>query len=157
MNDTAGLVAILVRAIRATRVLEIGTGAATSGLLIADALPATGMLITLERDAAVATQARHAFAAAGHAHKASVMIGDASRFLHKISGPFDLIVQDSDVTAYGALHDRLVRLLGPSATLVTHNMSAAGDYNEVLAADARLTTIVLNLGAGVAISVRRQD
>lgn len=154
MSEIARLVGMVVRATGATRVLEIGTGHGTSAAAIAEALPASGVLISLERDAAAATAARNALASAGYGDKVSVMIGDAKRYLHKIAGPFDIVVNDSDVTQYEALHDRLVQLLAPAATLITHNTTSAGRYNEVLAADRRLTTVVLNIGEGVAISVK---
>jgi caffeoyl-CoA O-methyltransferase len=156
-SDLSRLLGMFVRAVDATRVLEIGTGAGASGLAIAEALPSDGMLITLERDAAHAAAARQAFATAGYAHKVSVMIGDASRYLHKIAGPFDLVFQDGDVAQYAALHERIVGLLAPGGTLITHNISEAASYNEMLAADQRLNTATLNIGNGVAVSVRRKD
>lgn len=156
MSEAATLLGIFVRAVRAARVLEIGTGDGTSGLAIAEALPDGGMLISLERDAATAARARHAFAAAGHADRVSVMIGEASRYLHKIAGPFDVIFNDGDAAQFERLHERLVALLAPGGTLVTHNITEARGYNGVLAADARLNTVMLPLNNGVAISVLRK-
>jgi caffeoyl-CoA O-methyltransferase len=113
------------------------------------------MLITLERDAAAAALARQAFAASGHAHNVSVMIGDAARYLHKLSGPFELIFQDAEPVSYEGLHDRVVRLLATSGTLVTHRVTANDKYNEILRRDPRLRTVVLNLAEGIALSVRK--
>jgi caffeoyl-CoA O-methyltransferase len=154
MTAVARLVSMFVRATRAQRVLEVGTGAGTTARLIAEALPPDGMLITVERDRDTAAAARQALAEAGQSHKVSVMIGDAAHYLHKLAGPFDLVLQDGDVAQYAALHDRLVELLAPSGTLITHNTAHAGDYNKVLAADLRLTTRALNVGEGVAVSVK---
>lgn len=151
----AGLLDVLIRATQAGRVLEIGTGRGASALEIAAALPAGGRLITLERDAAAAVDARAAFAAAGVDRIVTLMIGDAVRYLHKIAGPFDLILQDSDPAIYSSLHEKLVPLLGPAGTLLTRNASAASGYNELLAADARLTTAFLHLDEGLALSVKR--
>ena len=44
------------------------------------------------------------------ADRASVMVGDASRLVAKVSGPFDLIFQDGDRQLYGPLLDRLIAL-----------------------------------------------
>ncbi len=150
-----GLLDILIRATQAGRVLEIGTGSGASGLVIAAALPAEGRLITLERDATAAMEARTAFARAGFDRIVTVMIGDAARYLHKIAGPFDLIFQDSDPSQYSSLHEKLVTLLRPAGTLLTRNVAAAGGYNELLAADSRLTTAFLRLDDGLALSVKR--
>jgi len=153
----AGLLEVLIRATRAVRILEIGAGSGASGLEIATALPPDGRLITLERDAATGLRARAAFAAAGFDRQVTVMIGDAVRYLHKIAGPFDLILQDSEPSQYGTLHDKLVPLLGPGGLLVTRGAAAAADYNKLLAADARLTTAFLTIEEGLALSVKRLD
>ena len=156
-RDMTGLLDILIRATQASRVLEIGTGRGASALEIAAALPPGGTLITLERDTAAAMDARAACAAAGVDRIVLVMIGDAARYLHKIAGPFDLILQDSDPAQYSSLHEKLVPLLGPAGTLLTRNLAAAGGYNELLAADARLTTAFLHLDDGLALSVKRLE
>jgi caffeoyl-CoA O-methyltransferase len=157
MEDMAGILDVMIRATRARRVLEIGTGGGASGREIAAALPLDGRLITLERDAETGAQARRAFAAAGFDRRVTVMIGDAARYLHKIAGPFDLIVQDGDPSQYSTLHDKLVALLGSGGLLVTRGLAAAGGYNEWLAADPRLTTTLLSIEEGLALSVKRLD
>lgn len=157
MGDMASLLDVLIRATRAGRVLEIGTGSGASGLEIVAALPPDGWLITVERDAAAAMQARAAFAAAGFDGRVTVMIGDVARYLNKIAGPFDLILQDSEASQYGTLHEKLVALLGPGGLLVTRGIAAAGDYNKLLGADARLTTAFLDIDEGLALSVKRLD
>lgn len=153
----AGLLGVLVAAAGATRVLEIGAGEGDSALDIVSALPAAGLLITIERNAVSASRLRTAFAAAGVSHQATVVMGDASRYLHKVSGPFDLIHQSGDSSQYDMLHERVLGLLRAGGTLVTRNTHAAEDYNKKLVSDPRLTTVSLDLGGGIAISVKRQD
>src|SRR5262245_59737475 len=114
----------------ATRVLELGTAIGYSSLWIATALPPGGMLITLERDVARADIARNHFAAAGVADKISVVVGDATRYLHKVAGPFDLVFQDSNKQLYEAMLDRIVALLAPSAVLATDNVLWNGEVVE---------------------------
>jgi predicted O-methyltransferase YrrM len=173
--QSGALLHALTRASRAARVLEIGTAIGYSGLWIATALPADGMLITLERDRARAEIARAHFDAAGVSSRVTVMIGDATQYLHKIAGPFDLIFQDADKASYSPLLDRLIQLLRPGGVLVTDNVLWSGEvvpgfvnppkrsaadtaaiaaYNQNLAADARLYTTFLPIGDGVALSVK---
>ena len=173
--QTGALLHALTRAAQATRVLEIGTAIGYSGLWIATALPADGRLMTLERDAARAARAREHFAAAGVAEKVAVMVGDASRYLHKVAGPFDLIFQDGDKAQYTPMLDRLVELLRPGGMLVTDNVLWRGEvvpgyiddpkhnvddtaaiaaYNQRLAAEPRLYTTFLPVGDGAAISIK---
>ena len=173
--QTGALLHALVRAGRATRVLEIGTAIGYSALWMATALPAEGRLMTLERDAARAARAREHLAAAGVADKVSVVIGDATRYLHKVAGPFDLIFQDGDKTQYSPMLDRLVELLRPDGMLVTDNVLWSGEvvpgyieppnhdaedtraiatYNQRLAGDPRLMTTFLPVGDGVALAIK---
>ena len=174
--DTGALLHTLARGCGATRILEIGTCISYSTLWMATALPATGTLITMEYDAARAARARDHFAAAGYADRISVVVGDATRFLHKVAGPFDLIFQDSDKQLYEPMLDRLVELLRPGGLLVADNVlwngevipgfvrdkkysdtdtNAIIDFSRRVARDARLYTSFLQVGDGVSVSVKR--
>ena len=88
--ETGALLHALVRLSGARQVLEIGTAIGYSTLWIATALPADGQVISLERDAERAARARAHATAAGFGERIHVMIGDASRLLHKLAGPFDV-------------------------------------------------------------------
>lgn len=151
---TGELLHLLVRATRATRVLEIGTALGYSGLWIATALADDGLLISLERDEARAKRARAHFAAAGVERRTTVMIGDAHRYLHKIAGPFDLIFQDGDTAQYSPMLDRLAGLLRSGGLLVTAQIAHGADYGRRLAGDPRFHTTFLPLGDGVAVAWR---
>ena len=172
---TGALLHTLTRSSGATRVLEIGTAIGYSTVWMATALPASGLLVTLERDHARAATARGHIRDAGLDDRVNVMIGDADRYLHKLAGPFDLIFQDGDKTQYGPMLDRLVALLTPGGLLVTDNVLWSGEvvpgfvatpgepaadtaaiaaYNQRLSADPRLHTTWLPVGDGVAIAIK---
>ncbi len=172
---TGALLHALARTMRARQILEIGTAIGYSTLWLATALPADGMLLTMERDESRAARAREHAAAAGLAERVTVMVGDAARYLHKVAGPFDLVFQDGDKAQYEPMLDRLVALLRPGGALVTDNVLWQGEvvpgfvpkptrnaddtaaiaaYNRRLAADPRLFTTFLPVGDGVAVSVR---
>lgn len=99
------------------RVLEIGTGMGDATLALAAALPADGLLITMEADAARARRARQRFAGAGQADRISVIIGEPARFLHKLRGPFDIIYLNLPA-ALAPPRERMVSLLRPGGALV---------------------------------------
>jgi predicted O-methyltransferase YrrM len=105
----------------------------------------------------------------------SVIVGDADRFVHKVSGPFDLIFQDGDKRLYEPLLVTLIALLRPGGVLVTDNVLWDGEvvegfvdaprhdpasteairaYNRRLAMEPQLLTTFLPLGDGVALSIR---
>jgi predicted O-methyltransferase YrrM len=176
--DTGWLLHVLAVSAAPSRILEIGTGYGYSGIQLARALAPEGMLFTIERDPARAATARQHFERAGLAGRVSVMVGEAARLVHKVSGPFDLIVQDGGKDQYESVLDRLVGLLRPRGVLVSDNILWQGDvipgfraepvhaaestaiiarYSRRLAADARLATAFLPVGDGVAVSVRRDE
>jgi predicted O-methyltransferase YrrM len=172
---SARLLRGLTIATGARRVLEIGTAIGYSALWMAGAMPSGGMLITVEADAERAETARRNIDRAGLGAKVSVIVGDATRYLHKVAGPFDLIFQDSDKRKYEAMLDRLVELLRPGGVLVSDNVLWGGEvvegfiaeprhdardtvalrgYNERLARDSRILTTFLPVGDGLAVSVK---
>jgi predicted O-methyltransferase YrrM len=73
------------------------------------------MLITMEADPAVAAAARQRFAATGYGDRISVIVGETSRFLHKVGGPFDVISENR----HSAPRDRLLALLRAGGILIT--------------------------------------
>src|SRR5262252_2460031 len=91
--EVGALLQVLATSVGATRILEIGTAIGYSGVWLARALPANGVLLTMEMNGERAQQARENFAKAGVADRANVMVGDAARLIAKVSGPFDLIFQ----------------------------------------------------------------
>ena len=173
--ETARLLRALVIATGAKNILEIGTAIGYSAIWMAQAMPADGQLISMELSAERAATARVNLERAGLSPRVSVIVGDAMRFLHKVSGPFDLIFQDGDKSLYEKMLEPLVGLLRPGGVLVTDNVLWNGEvvegfvptptrdqasteairaYNARLAAEERLFTTFLPLGDGVALSVK---
>jgi predicted O-methyltransferase YrrM len=79
------LLRVLALSIGATRILEIGTAIGYSGIWLAGALPAGGMLFTMEMDPDRAREARENFARAGLTDRVNVIVGDAQRMAAKVS------------------------------------------------------------------------
>jgi len=99
------------------RILEIGTGDGDGTLALAATLAPDGLLITMEADATLAAAARQRCSNAGVSDRVSVIAGEPGRFLHKIRGPFDLIVQN-DPDDRDGLHERLIARLAPGGVLI---------------------------------------
>src|SRR6266542_6499309 len=125
--EVGALLRVLVIASGAKRILEIGTAIGYSGIWLAGALPADGMLLTMEKDPERARIARENFERSGFASRVNVMIGDAERSLAKLGGPFDVIFQDGDKHQYGPMLDRLIELLRPGGLLLTDNVLWNGE------------------------------
>ena len=159
----------------ARRVLEIGTADGRSALRLAQSLPEDGSLLSIEIDPRRAATARRRLEEAEFGERAHVIVGDPARMVHKVAGPFDVVVNAGDRRQFGTLLDRLLALLRPGGTLITANVLGAGevvpgfadppepptdetaavaDYNRRLAADPRLVTAFLPVGDGLAVSVK---
>ncbi|MGH9384422.1 MAG: O-methyltransferase [Vicinamibacterales bacterium] len=175
LADTGALLHALARACGARRILEIGTAIGYSTIWLASAMPDDGLMISMEMSADRAARARAHFVEAGLEGRVSVIVGDAAKYLHKVSGPFDVIFQDSDKQLYEPMLDRLVALLRPGGLLLTDNVLWSGEvipeyvsspkhdaadteaiaaYNRRLAADSRLFTTFVQVGDGLSISVK---
>lgn len=173
--ETARLLRGLVLATQATRVLEIGTAIGYSAVWMAQALPKGGTLISMELDPERAATARANITRAGLSDRVNVIVGDATRFLHKVAGPFDVIFQDGDKRLYTPMLDALIGHLRPGGVLVSDNVLWDGEviegfvetprrdaasalalreYNRRLAAEPSLLTTFLPMGDGVSLSVK---
>lgn len=88
--------AMLCRALRARRVVEVGTSFGVSTLYLADAVRANGggVVIGTEYEPAKAAAARATFQAAGVADLIDLREGDLRETLKVIEGPVDFVLMD---------------------------------------------------------------
>jgi predicted O-methyltransferase YrrM len=98
----AKAVALLLRLAGARKVVEVGTLAGYSALVMARALPEDGHVWTIEFDPKHAKVARENLAAAGFASKATVLEGAGLAVLPTLDplGPFDAVFVDADKRSY---------------------------------------------------------
>ncbi len=157
--ETGRLLAILVRAIRAGQILEIGTSNGYSTIWLAWAAGSTdGHVTTIERSANKIAMARTNLERAGVADRVTVREGVALDVLRGLRGPYDLIFLDADRPNYLAYLGRAIPLLRPGGLLVTDNVvSHANELREFLHAvqsDPALQTVILPLGNGQSLTYK---
>src|SRR5580704_15648402 len=117
---------LLVFAMQATSVLEIGTFTGYSSIAMAAGLPEGGSIISLEVDPHHATVSRGNIAAAGLESQISVIQGPALASLAELSGPFDLVFIDADKVSYDAYFEAVLPKLAPHGLIVLDNMLQSG-------------------------------
>ena len=100
----AKAVALLLKLALARKVVEVGTLAGYSALVMARALPPDGHLWTIEFDSKHARVARENLAAAGLTGKVTVLVGAGLDVLPALEkeGPFDAVFIDADKLNYDA-------------------------------------------------------
>ena len=124
------LLDVLVRAVGARRVLEIGTLGGYSTWWLAQALPADGTVVTLELDEHHAAVAQASLTAAGVGDRVDLHLGPATSSLDHLlaagAQPFDLVFVDADKQQLAAYLERAVALSRPGALLVVDNVVRDG-------------------------------
>ena len=157
------LLRMLAEMVGAKRILEIGTLGGYSAIHLARALPENGALISLELDERHADVARENVAEARLAKQIDVRVGDARELLAGMAengeGPFDLVFIDADKGGYPEYLGWALRLSRPGSLILGDNAIRGGsvldpgdessrairEFNEKLARDPRLTSLVLPL------------
>ena len=157
--DTGRLLWILVRALRATRILEVGTSNAYSTIWLADAARATGgRVVTLERDPGKIRLARENLERAGVAEWVDVREGPAAETLAALPGPFDLVFLDADRASYRTYLELAVPRLVPGGLLVADNVvshrSELEDFLARVKAHPELMSVTVPVGKGEEIAFK---
>lgn len=124
------LLMLLAQAIRARRILEVGTLGGYSAIWLARALPEDGRLVTLEADPDFAEVARANIARAGLGGKVEIRIGRAQDTMPGLidegAGPFDLIFIDADKPSTPDYFLWAVKLARRGALIVVDNVVREG-------------------------------
>ncbi|HSD22288.1 MAG TPA: O-methyltransferase, partial [Anaeromyxobacter sp.] len=127
---------VLARACAARRIVEIGTLGGYSGVCLARALPAGGLLHTFELHEKHAELARAAFALAGVAERVRLHLGPALDRLREVEedGPFDLVFVDADKGGYPAYLAWAEEHLRTGGLVLADNTFGFGHVHEPAAA-----------------------
>lgn len=127
--EVGRLLQILLVAIGARRVLEIGTLAGYSAIWIARALGSSGRLLTVEIDPARADLARSFLDRAGLAGIVEVRVGDAAETAAALvanNERFDAVFIDADKERYGTYLDLALALVRPGGLILADNAFWSG-------------------------------
>lgn len=161
--DTGALLNVLVKAMRARRVLEIGTSNGYSTIWLADAAAAIdGCVATVESSDFKAAMARSNFEKAGLSSLIALHAMDADAYLtQQPRNSFDFIFLDSDREQYVAWWFSLAEILAPGGLLVVDNaVSHAKEleaFTDIVQATRGFTTVLVPVGNGERIIFREID
>jgi len=158
----------------AKRVLEIGTLGGYSTIWLARALPADGVLISLELEAHHADVARSNVARAGLSDRVEIRTGSAAESLRAMiaagESEFDIVFIDADKPSYVEYLELSLQLVRPGGLILADNAlshnaitespeSPMHCYNAAVAAHPELESVIVpalkNGVDGLVISRRR--
>jgi caffeoyl-CoA O-methyltransferase len=156
---------MMAQLVHAKQVLEIGMFTGYSALCFAEALPADGRVITCEIDEESAALARTFLSRSPVGKKIEIRMGSALDTMRELSGPFDLIFIDADKVNYVNYFLRALDLISPQGVILIDNVLWNGDVlkhpppddrtaaiqelNRVVAADQRVTAVLVTIRDGV--------
>jgi predicted O-methyltransferase YrrM len=138
------LLFILATAMRATRVLEIGTLAGYSTIQLARAVGPGGQVVTLEYEPKHAEVARENLARAGVDDRVEVIVGAALDTLPTLAGrgeTYDLIFIDADKENNIAYVEWAIKLAAPGSIIVVDNIARSGRVLDPAADDLQARAV----------------
>jgi caffeoyl-CoA O-methyltransferase len=160
---------LLVRAMGARRVLEIGTFTGYSTLMLASGLPENGEVITCDIDRKATGIAQAFWDRSPFGKRITLEIGPALETLETLRAPFDLVFIDADKPNYIAYWEACVPKLRPCGILLADNVLWSGRvldpqeqddraiaaFNEHVSNDSRVDTVMLTVRDGITMACKR--
>jgi predicted O-methyltransferase YrrM len=126
--DTAEIVSILARSSGAKRVLEIGTSNGYSTIWLAASVgPEGGHVTSIERSPEKQRMARDNLLNVGLLGYVNLRLGDATKVIETLSGPFDFVFFDADRTSAPGQLTLLLSRLAPRALILADNVLSHPD------------------------------
>lgn len=175
-TQVQSLIKFLLAVHKPTSILEVGCAIGFSALLMSEYAPAGCHITTIEKYEKRIPIARENFRRAGKEGSITLLEGDASDILQELEGTYDLIFMDAAKGQYIHFLPDILRLLSVGGILLSDNVLQDGDVIESRFAVTRrnrtihsrmreylyelkhhpeLETVILPVGDGVTISVRK--
>jgi len=144
-------------------VLELGTYAGTSALMMAGALPQGARIVTCELSDDHADWAQAGIDASPYADRIEIRRGPALETIAAIDEPVDLCFIDADKPGYIDYYEAVLPKLSPRGLIAADNTLRGGqvlegdvmdDFNRHVAADPRTAQVLLTVRDGLTL-IRR--
>jgi predicted O-methyltransferase YrrM len=158
--DTGEFLSVVVRAINARSILEIGTSNGYSTIWLADAAQAThGHVETVESNPYKIGLATKNFARSGLSSHISQIENEAGQHLQNIpSDSVDLLFLDSERTEYVVWFPSVKRILKKGGLLIVDNAISHAEemrpFSDLLKTDADFETSLVPVGKGELMAVK---
>ena len=162
---------LLVHGLAAKRVLELGTYSGYGTLSMAAGLPEGGRIDSCEISEEHAAVARRYLERAGYADRVTVHVGPALDTIRSLDGNFDFVFIDADKENYVAYYEEVLPRLTAHGLIAADNTLWSGrvldeaddseatrairEFNERVAGDDRVTSVMLSVRDGITLIRRR--
>jgi predicted O-methyltransferase YrrM len=157
------------RMMKASRILELGSGYGYSAYWFAKGIGKKGEIICTDGNPDNAGKARAYFKQGKLTTKITFMVGDALKLIDTVDGKFDIIFNDVDKHQYPAVFRKAVPRLRKGGLLMSDNVLWSGKiigkkpdaatagiltYNRLINSSKELFTTIIPLRDGVSVSMK---
>lgn len=173
--EVGRMLVVLGKAVKPSRILEVGTAIGYSAILFASLLQPGGKLDTIERYDVMVDRAKENIKKAGLEDTIHVMMGDALEVLHCLDKQYDMIFLDAAKGQYLEFLPECLRMLNKGGLLISDNVLYKGmvasdelvvrrkktivkrmrDYLDYICHCEELETSIIPIGDGVALSWKK--
>jgi len=173
-DETLNFLITYLTALKPEKILELGTAVGISGCVMLDICP-SAHLTTIERDENFYNEACVNFKNFGFENRVTPIHGDAGEVIENLTDKYDFIFLDCAKVQYVKYLPRLKELLNKSGTLLADDVLLFGwltgetpvpekrrmlythikEYLDAVTTDTELETTILNIGDGLALSVKK--
>ena len=175
-KDSRELLRVLLHMKKPERILEVGTAVGFSSVFMSTYTPESTGITTIENWPPRIEAARINIEKAGCGDRITLLEGDAAEILPTLEGPYDFIFMDAAKGQYIHFLPEVMRLLAPEGILLSDNVLQDGDifesrygivrrnhtihsrmreYLYALTHMEELDTVILEVGDGMSVSVRK--
>ena len=173
---TKGLLRFMIEMASPMKILEVGTAVGYSALVMDYYAPEGCHITTIEKMEERIEKARENFEKYGASERITLLEGDAGDILPSLTGPFDLIFMDAAKGQYIHFLPQAKRLLKKGGLLISDNIlqeeevlesrfavtrrnrtihKRMREYLRAITSDPDYRTLVLELGDGTAVSLKK--
>lgn len=180
-KEAQSFLKVLLELKQPKKILEVGTAIGFSASLLCEYMPADCTLTTIEKVPMRIVEAEKNLAALKRSQDVTFLTGDAEEVLRNLreqGNQYDFVFMDAAKAQYMSFLKQILPMLPAGALLVTDNVLQEGsiveskysitrrdrtihmrmrDYLYELKHNELLTTSIVAVGDGMAVSVRRQD
>lgn len=176
MDDTLEVIEKLLKNKKINKILEIGTAVGYSAICFSEFLEDGGSIDTIEREEERVIKAKENIKNAEVEDKINIHFGDAVEILPTFEDKYDMIFIDAAKGKYPFFLSQALRLLSSDGIILADNVLYKGyvmsDYNKhkqrtavrnlreyikEVTENPNLETEILEVGDGLAVSIRKDD
>ena len=171
MDDTLEVVDKILKEVKPTKILEIGTAVGYSAMCFSEYLQEGGIIDTIERDEERIAEAKINIKNVGVEHKIKIYEGDAVEILPTLDEKYDVVFIDAAKGKYPFFLKEALRMIKPTGIILADNILYKGyvmsDYNKhkqrtavrnlreyikEVTENPNIETEILEVGDGLAVS-----